>query len=577
MKRRSRSSRSRLAVTGGLGLGALLVVLIVNAFAVSAPAATSKLYANHACPVATGSGDGTFTRNFNPYSGGRVDFTRGAIYEPLVVVTPAGGGHTYPWLASKLTWKNNTTLVLTIRPGVKWSDGTALTNKDVVFSLTAGVKNGAMDQVGLTSKDREITAIHTLGKDKVFIQLTATDSTFVGSQLTNVFIVPEHIFAGHLTDIDKWTNPNPVGSGPFTQVQRFNGQDYVLGKNPHYWMAGAPHVGCLERIAATSNDAALVQIVSGQADWTHNFVPNVQNAYIAHDPAHYHAYYSTNALPIGLYFDTTKYPYSIVGFRKGVSQSIDRAKVSKLGEYGYAPPSDAVGIKFMWPSWVDKTLAKQSDALSTYNVAVAKKTFTDAGFTYKGSKLYDPKGNAVSFQIHVIAGWSDWVASLNIITQNLQDVGIDASVKLEPDWNSWYPDASSTKIVTLLWNYGGGPTPYGFFKSHFDTASNTGSGNDEGCCGDWEHFSDATGTQLLQQFRGTLDVAKQHKIANQLQSIFLQKFPFIPLFVGPQWSTYSTKFFVGWPTPKDSYAQPIYTNYPDSVVILTRVRPASGT
>ena len=71
------------------------------------------------------------------------------------------------------------------------------------------------------------------------------------------------------------------------------------------------------------------------------------------------------------------------------------------------------------------------------------------GFTYSGSKLLDPKGNPVALEVHVIGGWSDWVASLQIITKNLQAIGVDASVKIEPDWNSWYPSASSTKAPTL--------------------------------------------------------------------------------------------------------------------------------
>ena len=45
----------------------------------------------------------------------------------------------------------------------------------------------------------------------------------------------------------------------------------------------------------------------------------------------------------------------------------------------------------------------------------------------------------------MIGGWSDWVASLQIITRNLRDVGIDASVKLEPDWGAWQPNAMSTR------------------------------------------------------------------------------------------------------------------------------------
>jgi peptide/nickel transport system substrate-binding protein len=80
-----------------------------------------------------------------------VDFTSGGIYEPLVVVTPAGGGRQYNWLASRFLWsKDARTLTITVRPGVKWSDGEPLTNEDVVYSLTAGRQDQAMDQIGLT-------------------------------------------------------------------------------------------------------------------------------------------------------------------------------------------------------------------------------------------------------------------------------------------------------------------------------------------------------------------------------------------------------------------------------------------
>ena len=58
----------------------------------------------HPCLVMTGSGDAAFTRSFNPYTGSVLNggFMKGAIYEPLVVATVAGGGHIYPWLATEL-------------------------------------------------------------------------------------------------------------------------------------------------------------------------------------------------------------------------------------------------------------------------------------------------------------------------------------------------------------------------------------------------------------------------------------------------------------------------------------------
>ena len=70
---------------------------------------------------------------------------------------------------------------------------------------------------------------------------------------------------------------------------------------------------------AASNDAALALIQSGQVDWTHNFVPNVEQAYKAKDQAHYHAFYATTAYPVSLVFDNTQYPYSLVAFRQALS------------------------------------------------------------------------------------------------------------------------------------------------------------------------------------------------------------------------------------------------------------------
>ena len=126
----------------------------------------------------------------------------------------------------------------------------------------------------------------------------------------------------------------------------------MLRKNPHYWQTGKPLIGCLEYVQASSNDAALALIQSGQVDWTHNFVPNVDKAYTAKDKAHYHAFYATTAYPVSLVFDNNQYPYSLVAFRHALSMAIDRNTVSKLGEYGYAPPTDAIGLNCIFPKWV---------------------------------------------------------------------------------------------------------------------------------------------------------------------------------------------------------------------------------
>jgi peptide/nickel transport system substrate-binding protein len=552
-----------------------LAVLILSA---AAPAATDRgsVAKAHQCLVMTGAGDPAFVKNFNPYTATSLPsgtIVQGAFYEPLIV-TAEGGLDPVPWLARSWKWSNgNKTLTLQLVKNAKWSDGVPLTSTDVVYSLLAGKQDKIMDRIGYVGADNEVTSIRSLGKYTVAITLKAPDSQFISSTLNRAFIVPQHIWS-KVSDPATFTNENPVGSGPFNVIQRFTTQDYVLGKNPHYWMKGAPKVPCLEYVQASSNDAALALIQSGQVDWTHNFVPNVDKAYVAKDPKHFHAFYATTAYPISLVLDTTQYPFSIVAFRKALSLAIDRNTVSKLGEYGYAPPTDAIGLSGLFPQWVtDGTVKETAKTMATYNVAKAKSALTAAGFTYKGTQLLDPKGNPVKIDIHVISGWSDWVASNQIITKNLRDIGIDSSVALEPDWGAWYPNAASSKNPTLLWQVASQGSPYGFFYANLHKNAFIPSGQDGTPTGNWEHFYDAKATTLLNQWKATLDPKKQHAIATQLEKVWLQKLPIVPLFIGPRWSTYSTKYFHGFGTAKNFYGDPIFTTFPDNILSFTRIAP----
>ena len=578
MRRSFRSTRRLAAVGAAAGLAVLALVGTA-----SAPAATkgmSALTAAHKCLVMEGSGDPAFVKNFNPYTATGLpsgQFIQGSFYEPLVVVGE-GGLKPVPWLARSWKWSNgNRTLTLQIAKGVKWSDGKPLTSLDVVYSLTAGQQNAAMDRIGLTGPGNNIQSIRAHGPYKVTITLKTPDSQFIAATLNRQFIVPQHIWS-KVADPTTFTNSNPVGSGPFDVVSRFTTQDYVFSKNPHYWQPGLPKIPCLEYVQASSNDSALALAQSGQVDWTHNFVPNVAQAYIAKDPQHFHAFYATSAYPISLLLDDTQYPYSLVAFRKALSLAIDRNSVSKLGEYGYAPPVDAIGLGGLFPQWVtDESVKAQAKAMATYNPALAKKTLTDAGFTYKGNQLIDPKGNPVSLDIHVISGWSDWVASNQIITKNLSDIGISSKVALEPDWGSWYPNASSTKNPTLLWQGGSQGSPYGYFYANMSSNAYVPSGQDGTPTANWEHFQDPQATALLNQWKVTLDPKKQQAIATQLEKLWLNELPIVPLFIGPRWSTYSTKYFHCFDTPKNFWGDPIFSTFPDNILSFTRICPGGQT
>jgi peptide/nickel transport system substrate-binding protein len=173
----------------------------------------------------------------------------------------------------------------------------------------------------------------------------------------------------------------------------------------------------------------------------------------------------------------------------------------------------------------------------------------------------------------VISGWSDWVASLQIITKNLQAVGIDANTKLEPTYDSWSSAAFSTKTPTLLWQNASQGSPYGFFFANLSQNAMIAPGEDGTSTGNWEHFADASATGLLNQWKTSLNPDVQHKLATKLQAAWLRTMPVIPLFIGPRWSTYSTKYFHGFTSEKNAYADPIFTQFPDNVVSFTRIAP----
>ena len=214
MKRPRRISLISAGVAVCLGAVALVATV--------ASGGSVRQAAGHPCVVATGSGDAAFIRNFNPFQAGAQvsrDFTVGGIYENLVISTVFGGGHSYNVLAKSFAWSNGGKLLtINIQPNVKWSDGSPLTAADVAYSLNIGKQSTFADRIGLTGATSNIVSIKVAGKNKVAIRFKATDSTFIGSQLPNAYIVPKKIWSK--VDVEKFTNPNPVGTGPFTKITR---------------------------------------------------------------------------------------------------------------------------------------------------------------------------------------------------------------------------------------------------------------------------------------------------------------------------------------------------------------------
>jgi hypothetical protein len=47
----------------------------------------------------------------------------------------------------------------------------------------------------------------------------------------------------------------------------------------------------------------------------------------------------------------------------------------------------------------------------------------------------------------------------------------------------------------------------------------------------------------------------------------------VPLFIGPRWSTYSTRYFHCFGNKKNYFGDPIFTTFPDNILSFTRICP----
>ena len=134
----------------------------------------------------------SWTRNFNPFlaSGMARWATRAVIYEPLFIYNRLTQNYT-PWLGTEYTWNEDGTAVdVTIREGVRWSDGVLLTANDVAFTFNYIKQHKGADTGALWSFLSSVDTVdeHTV---RFTFQRVYTPGFHAISQSP---IVPQHIW-----------------------------------------------------------------------------------------------------------------------------------------------------------------------------------------------------------------------------------------------------------------------------------------------------------------------------------------------------------------------------------------------
>ena len=513
----------------------------------------------------------TWARNFNPFSPDARYPTTTGMYEPMMVYNKATA-ELVPWLATAYQWNaDNTALTFKIREGVKWSDGQPFSAKDIIYTFDLLKANPALATIATSILTDFVESYTAPDASTVEIKFKSVYTPAL-YDLANQPIVPEHIWKD-VKDPVSFTNDNPVATGPFTQVTRFEDQIYIVEKNPNYWQAGKPYFQGLRYPAYPGNDQANLALASGELDWAGNFVPDIEKTFVSKNPQDNH-YYFVGGDPILLYINPALKPFDNPEVRKAVSMGIDRKMIVNVAMFDYVPQSDATGLSDQFKTWKDPK-AVEAGTWANYDPQKANELLDQLGLK-KGSDgiRRDLEGKPMKYELIVVSGWTDWVSSCQIIAQNMKDLGIEIIVQT-PEYNAWMDQLGKGQHQWAIGWSSGGPTPYNFYRGQMSSLSMlpVGEAADE----NWNRFVDPEADKLIEEFAKTSDLAKQKEIMNQLQMIFVKDAPALPLFPGPDWYEYVTTRFTGFPTAEDPYAPgpPFGTpnGYASPLILLTTVKP----
>jgi peptide/nickel transport system substrate-binding protein len=184
-----------------------------------------------------------------------------AIYGELFELTT--GGKETGDLATGYSFANGgKTVNITLRQGVKFSDGTSFNARAVVYNWTRDL--GATCTCKPTFLQKAPPVIKATGPYSLSLTLTYVDAPFINDLQGSVFN-----WIASPTAIAKMGEKafaiKPVGAGPFTVVTDTPDSLLVLKKNPTYWQhaQGLPYLNSLTFKPVSSDENALTAMESG--------------------------------------------------------------------------------------------------------------------------------------------------------------------------------------------------------------------------------------------------------------------------------------------------------------------------
>lgn len=280
------------------------------------------------------------TDSYNPFKGqwSVPSFTAAnAFFDPLAAVDSQGIAH--PNLAEAIdpgpgfmSW------TIKVRPDVRFHDGTPFDAAALKKNLDDARASGLTAQAFTT-----IDAVEVTGPDVVSVMMTEAWATFPATLASQAGFMA----APSMLDDPKGNDAIPVGTGPFSVVERVRDNSLKTKRNPDYWRTDAngeklPYLDAIEFQIVPDGSSRNSALAAGDVDAMNMVTPdlldlNLQAAQrgevqIITDDAR-----ETDEAVLA--FNTAREPFDDLLARQVVAAAIDQQNLSDVGYQGMFPPA----------------------------------------------------------------------------------------------------------------------------------------------------------------------------------------------------------------------------------------------
>ena len=391
----------------------------------------------------------------NPYLVG-ADIRTGikAMFEPLFYYN-AFEDREIPWLAEGVQFSDDfKTVTLTLRDGVKWSDGEPFNADDVVFTADLLIKNAAGNAELFSATDFAAATENAEKVDDLTVRFNLKNPMprFARRFLMNyfgngLFWLPEHIWS--LADNPaEFTNYDPeagwpVTTGPWTLVVSSPTQIF-MDRRDDWWAAEAgfhapPQMERIVGVPFVNTDRGAQLIATNAADITMDFptaalIQNImrQNPKVTTFSGDANPYGSLDWWESSLYFNMQSDNLPEKAVRRAMDLAIDRERLIAVA---YTGASEASRTPFpayapLMPYIELSETAADRHGAAKFDPEGSVALMEAAGYQKDAEGFWARDGQRISYEVQVIPPKR---AVGPVVIQLLRNAGFDVSFASSPE------------------------------------------------------------------------------------------------------------------------------------------------